>query len=310
MRVRLIYPAIAMILGIGSAAYAGYRARANEPVVLAYNIRPGQSLRYRIRADISGSIPLFDSPQPVDIDALLDVVYLAAPQAVLADGSADVDFKVEAADLEILSVPFPISLEEARKVLNQRVTFSSAGEVRKVSGGEQAPFAISFPGVDPRRLYALVYPIVFQPVAVTPGDTWLFKSELIAGEGAKPRFSATLLASEPSDSPQIARIREEFQMSLDQKLDPDKKPVKDGRPAHWRRHGTVDGIGMLQFDRSSGIFSQSVIDISVNLSDDRLSPARTADEPNQIVSKMKAKVTVELDSGKRPQKAAARPDRA
>src|SRR5436309_6247873 len=95
------------------------------PTLLAYQLRPGETLRYKLTANIKGSVPLFESPTPVDLEAILTLVYQATPKTLMADGSADVEFKVESADVEVAKIPFPIPIEDVQKVLDQTISSSN-----------------------------------------------------------------------------------------------------------------------------------------------------------------------------------------
>ena len=294
----------------GLAVFAvGYRATAYtntpdaRPIALIYRMVPGQAQRYQLKADIKANIPVFDSPVPMALDALIDVTYVANPRTQLADGTADVDLEVEKASLEVgapgtQKIPFPIELDQVREILNQRVTITKLGEVKKTKGGGDLPFGVSIPGVDPKRLYALLFPVVFQAQAVKPGDSWSFSSELLGGPGARPKFTATVLTADGL-APAL-RIRETFDMAVDQSVDADKKPLAAGKTAHRRKHGRIEGVGTLSFDPAIGLFTKSVVDIKANIADTLVGSPLSKDEPKEILSKVNARVTVELKPDKKP----------
>jgi hypothetical protein len=258
---------------------------------------PGQAQRYNLKADIKASVPVFDSPTPIALEALIEVVYIAKPKTQLADGTADVDLEIDSASLMIGApgvdkIPFPIELDQVREILNQQVTITKLGEVKKTKGGGDLPFGVSIPGVDPKRLYALLFPVVFQAGPVKVGDTWKFTSELLGGPGAQPSFTATVL---PSDNGSAAvKIKETFDMKVNQAIDEKKKPVTDGKMVHRRKQGAIQGTGTLSFDPGLGLFTKSVVDIKANINDTLVGKPTSMDEPKQILSKVDAKVTVEL----------------
>jgi hypothetical protein len=283
-------------------------------ILLAYRLNPGESLRYKLSADIQGSVPLLDPSGPSELHASIAVTYIAMPKTRLADGTMDVDFKVEKAELTIEKIPFPIPDEQAQQVLNQTVTLASTGEVKHVAGCAPAPFSISVPGVDPKRLYALVFPVVFQARPVRAGDSWRYKSELLGGPGSNPTFTATLLPADPgataaarpahrkhADPPDgsgttaTSVLREDFVMPVDQKVDADHKPVTDDSKAHRARHGRISGTGTFAFDRTAGRMTHGTVDIKADVQDDLLAKPEPADEPKQLVSKIDAKVRIDLE---------------
>lgn len=274
-----------------------------SPQLLSYRWSPDKPLTYKITANIKGSLPILDSPEPVDLKAVLTLVYSATPRAVLKDGSASVEFRVVSADAEIADIPFPIPLEEAQKVLDQKVTIEKTGEVKKVQGGEPLPFSLSIPGVDPKRLYTMLFPIVFPNSPVRPGDTWSYKSELLGEEGS-PQFSATLLpasapppdrrAGDRPDAGAALRLRQNFSMNVDQKLDEEKKPVQSGAEAYRTRKGRIQGSGTYTFHRARGIITSGEVNVSADIVEDLLGEPKTPEEPKKVVSKVNAKVTIEL----------------
>src|SRR5207249_2369220 len=133
-------------------------------------------------------------------------------------------------------------------------------EVNRIAGGGPLPFNVSIPGVDPKRMYALIFPVVFHNRPVKPGDTWTYSSELLGGEGAKPQFTATVLKPDDEGGKNdVTRIREVVSMIVDQRLDAEKHPVKEGGAVHKTRKGKIEGSGVLNFSREQGRFTRGVM---------------------------------------------------
>jgi hypothetical protein len=319
---RLYYIALALLClpALGPACRSGTTDPDAPPWLLAYHMEPGKTLRYKLTADIRyhGPLPISDSPTPADFNMNITLVYNATPKAVLEDGTADVEFTVESAEAELEKVPLPLPLEQVQQVLNQTVTLDTTGEVKKVQGGDPLPFSVSVPGVDPKRLYALLFPIVFRAQPVKVGDKWPYRSELLGGEGAAASFIATVLpaqsrapfrparapkkddrrndappAAEP-DRPFITQLGQRFQMTVDQKVDKDRKPVTGDAEIYRTRKGRIEGSGAFQFDRMQGRFTQGIVYITANITDNLVGQPLTPKEPKKLVSKVRATVKVEL----------------
>jgi hypothetical protein len=292
-----------IVLGAGFKAAASLAPDA-PPMSLSYRMTPGQEQRYKLTADIKASVPIFGSPTPTDLEAGIELVYIAKPKTQLADGLSDVDLEVEKASLSIGMpgskpedrLPFPLELDQIREVLNQQVTISKLGEVVKVRGGGEVPFGVSIPGVDPKRLYALLFPVVFKAQPVKAGDKWTFTSELLGGKGTKPNFTATVLPTETGAA--AIKINQTFDMMVDNSVTVEKKPVEGGKPAHRRTLGKIEGIGDLRFDPSRGLFTRSVVNIKANIADKLVGKPIDEDEPKEILSKVDARVVVELQPAK------------
>ena len=297
MRFHLTLAAALVSILLGFRAAAVTKPSDSVPQALTYQMVPGQAQRYHLKSDIKASVPVFDSPTPIALEALIEVVYIAKPKTQLADGTADVDLEIDSASLMIGApgvdkIPFPIELDQVREILNQQVTITKLGEVKKTKGGGDLPFGVSIPGVDPKRLYALLFPVVFRAAPVKAGDTWKFTSELLGGPGAQPSFTATVLP--PDNGSPAVKIKETFDMKVNQALDEKKRPVADGKSVHRRKQGAIQGTGTLSFDPSLGLFTKSVVDIKANINDTLVGKPTSMDEPKQILSKVDAKVTVEL----------------
>ena len=287
-----IFSCLASLL-LGSAG--AIRVNDGAPALLAYRLKPGDTMRYKLTANVKGSVPLFESPTPIDLDAILTLVYQATPKTLMADGSADVEFKVESAEVEVAKIPFPVPIEDVQKVLDQTVTLSKMGEVIKGNAEKAAPFNLSIPALDPTRLYALLFPVVFQPRPVKAGDTWTYKSELLGGNGANPKFTATVLETTPADGKaNVTRLRENVEMKVDTKVNADKKPVTDDADAYKTRKGTIQGSGVLHFNRTSGRFTRSEVELNAKIQEDLVGTPKTPDEPKQVISTVSAKVVVQL----------------
>ena len=297
-------------LGIGYGVSALPRSADAPPIALAYQMTPGQPQRYLLKAEINASVPIFGSSTPTNLDAGIELMYVARPKTQLADGISDIDLDVEKASLTIGEpgskpehrLPFPLEMDQIRDVLNQQLTITRLGQVTKVRGGAELPFGVSIPGVDPKRLYALLFPVVFKAQPVKPGDKWTFTSELLAGKGAKPNFTATVLPS--GEGATTVNIRETFDLKVDQSVDAKGKPITTREPAHRRTQGKIQGVGALTFDPAIGLFTRSVVDIKANIADTLVGKPLTKDEPKQILSKVDAKVTVELQPEKKTESTA------
>lgn len=260
----------------------------SAPQPLVYRFKPGKPLKYKLTADIKGSVPILDNPTPVDIEATLTLTYIATPKTMLADGTSDIAVKVENVEAELLKIPIDLDIDKIRKSLNQTITLSKGGVVKKVTGGGPLPFSVSVPGIDPRRLYTLIFPVVFQQKPVKAGDSWAFKSGLISDEAGSSKFTATLMPVEDKLHP----IKEEFTLAIDQKLDKEKKPAT--ADIYKTRKGTIEGSGVLNFDPAAGYFKSGVINLKANIVDDLQVEPEKPEIPKHTETKVNAKVTMEL----------------
>lgn len=271
------------------------------PRRMAYRWTSGEAARYRLTADLSGSLPIMQSVEPIDLEATLELIYKVLPRSVEPQGGATLDFRIEKAEAELARIPLPVPFEDAQKVLNRTVVFDSTGAVKEIKAAEPLPFAVTIPGVDPQRLFTLIYPIVFPDRPIKPGDTWQYQSELLGSEGTPASFTATVLESEPvkaTGSRKVAgnaepplRVRQEFTMAVDQRLNADKKPAADGEAVRRTRTGKITGVGVMAFSPARGKLIRGHVTIQADILE-RVVGEPEPDEAPEVASKVKAVVQI------------------
>jgi len=269
-----------------------------EAQTITYQWAIGQPSRYQIKADLSGSLPIMNNVGPIDLEASIEMVYKVTPRSVDGDGIAAVDFRVEKAEAELAKIPLPVPFEDAQKVLNRSVVFHKTGAVKSVAEAPPLPFGVSIPGVDPQRLYTLICPIVFPDRPIKQGDTWDYKSELLGTEEAPARFTATVLESDKPSGQARARtaemplrVREEFSMDVDQKLNADKKPLAEGETLRKTRVGRITGSGVMAFSAQRGKLLRGYLTILAKITE-RYVGEPPPDEPAETVTNVKAVVHI------------------
>lgn len=275
-------------------------ARTNPdhaPVKLAYRLTPGKPLNYKLVANIKAHAPILDNPEPSDIEGSLTIVYNATPKTLLADGTSDLDLKVSSAQLFLGTgkdkFEFPIPFETVEKMLNQTVTITKLGEITKTTGGGEAPFSVSIPGIDPTKLYAMMFPVVFKPAPVKAGDSWDFKNGFLGGQSAKPSFSVTVLPTDASAA-SLTRLDEKFSLPVDMKLDKEKKPIKPTEQPYRTRKGSITGTGKLDFDNTAGRLKKGSFKIQADVVEKLVGEPTMPDEPKEITTKVNVDVNVDL----------------
>ncbi len=291
--------------------------------ILAYKLRPGETLKYRLQADIVASMPLLDSKEPVDLTATVKMIYLATPKTLLKDGSSDIDFTIEpgSAEIEVAKIPFPVTDDQAKEILNQSVTMTRFGEVKGNTTLKPLPFVDSIPGVDPRRLFALMFPVVFPGKQIAPGSSWTFKSELLGSSVSVPKFTAIYL---PLGSEKVIDFKNKkprvvlsqnttnnlttvFEMAINQQLNSDKKTAKPDEAVYKHRIGNIKGSGEFNMDVAAGHIVSGMVKISALLTDTLVGKPLTDDEPKELVSKVEATIKVTLEPFKRSTKTPTTP---
>src|ERR1043166_8001390 len=139
------FPGVNLYMSGLGAESATVTLADSAPRPLIYRFTPGKPLKYKLTADIKGSVPILENPTPVDIEATLTLTYIATPKTLLSDGTSDVAVKVENVEAELLKIPIDLDIDKIRKSLNQTVTLSKGGVVKRVTGGGPLPFSVSVP---------------------------------------------------------------------------------------------------------------------------------------------------------------------
>ncbi|MCL5283911.1 MAG: hypothetical protein M1330_04265 [Armatimonadetes bacterium] len=278
--IRVGIPAI-LILGVCAAAAAA------KPITLQYHWSAGQTLRYQITANLNGSLPLFGEPTPQPVQAKIVLTYLTKVTNVASDGTATLKIKVTSATLEIEDTPFDVPLDTVRKYLDVTTDISPSGAITNEKSGQSIPQGYNMPGFDPKRLFLLMFPVVFQSTPVNPGDTWEFPGQLIGG-GATKKFEATLGPSSKVGQYKTTNINETFTVSIDQSLDSTGHPADNSNPPSQTRKGEVTGDAHLQFAPKEGRLIQAEMSFTAHL------VTQTLSTPDKVKSSLKAKVMVQL----------------
>lgn len=290
-RLAITQVALALLLLLPGSLSPANAAQADTPLLLKYQWDTSRSLRYKVRADIKGNLPLFDSPEPIPLEANLVFTYVLTASKPNANGQTVLTFRVESADAEVQKIPFAIPEDQASRALNQRVTVRSSGEVVEVAPTEPLPFSLSLPGIDPKRLYALLIPVVFPTQPVRPSTSWNYRSELIGSDMAEPRFEAALESVDSASK--SARVVQNLQLVVDQKLGPERKPLKEGEQPAMARSGRVDGKGAYRFSLATGGLLGGYVNLNANLVEEPLGEPKP-EGPKRVESTVEARITIQL----------------
>lgn len=281
------------ILGL-SVLLSGHPASA-AGLPLAYKWKAGSVLKYKLKADLKGSLPLFGNPEPVQLEGTLSFGYQAKVLSVKADGSADVALRADSAEAVIAGIPISVPDEDVRKILDQTVTFARTGEVLSRTDVKPLNIGVTIPGVDPQRLYTLLVPIVFPVAPPTANEQWDFKSDLLGAEGTPAPFRATLAGvPAPGAASRLALVASTFHMDVLRRTDVAGKEVSGTEGAVRERKGGIDGTGKTTFDVDRGLMKRSEVKLVARMTDTRLVETTDPNDPKQVAISIDANIVAEL----------------
>ena len=145
-------------------------------------------------AIFSGQIPKLSEPG-TDAHIKAELYYSATVLKHDAKGTS-VAFAVEAENLSFLTkdpgpnvkpdpddeLPFPLPLAQIQSYLNVTAVLRPDGSIADITGGNNDPVKVDV-GVDLRKLFLLMLPVVMPDHPVKPGQTWSFDDGFL---GKKP----------------------------------------------------------------------------------------------------------------------------
>ena len=256
----------------------------------AYRWTSGKPVRYRLRAEVK--LTTVGDTDPLTATATL--VYRITPQRLRANAPSRLALTYEKLDTQLLGQPIAISDDQARKALNRTVALAVSGAVTNAAGAQGGAINTYIPGVEPGRLYALLFPVVFPQRAIRPGDTWTYNSPLLGTAEAPVPFTATALAQPTNPKPQDAlQVATSFAMGIDIALDREGKPALPGSPAMVTRRGRIDGAGTYTFDAQAGRLLKGSVQLKADMKETHAAAEATG-PPEAIERHVDATITVQL----------------
>jgi hypothetical protein len=253
---------------------------------LQYRWTANQPSRYRLIAKVRFAAA--GETDPVSASATL--VYRVKPQRAAAKGATPLELAYESLDTLLLGQPIAVSDDQARKTLNKHIALAPTGEV--VQAPKPPTGKIDFiPGVQPDRLYALLFPVVFPNRSVKPGDTWTYRSALLGTDAAPAPFTAQVAGTVSSRG--LVEVRMQFGMDVNVAMNKDGKPVAEGEPAILTRKGRIDGSGRCFFDSVRGRLDHGSLSLKADITETRVT-AKPEAPPETIQNRVDATISIAL----------------
>lgn len=206
-------------------------AAAAPGVLLSYSLRPGTTQRYLITAYFDGHFPPFDQPGDPPVHLLAHMQYVAQVGQPQQDG-VPVDFSVTQVDMQLLQkevpvgakidpkqvVPFPIELEQAQKALNTKVVLRPDGSIARILSAPNNLVRVNV-GIDLRKLFMMVMPVILPDTTVTLGATWTSKEGLIGAPPAKVSYTNKVTAMKPTSGDFQLKVQQIASSQIEDTLD-------------------------------------------------------------------------------------------
>ena len=228
---------------------------------MAYDFKVGETRRFKVTGLFTGHFPPFAQPGSAPVNLLAELVYAATVKSQDAKG-AEVAFTVEAADINILQkdpgpdgkidpneeLPFPLPLSDVKNSLDVVALMKRDGSVAEIRNGSGKGVAVKINfGIDPRKLFLLIFPVTFPDRALAANDTWTFDDGLLGHNPGKTTYSARIDGVTPGKKMMEYRVGEEVNSTVDDKIDKEGNPAQKPEDAVGNISGTVTATGNVSF---------------------------------------------------------------
>jgi hypothetical protein len=239
---------------IAQAATSAKPAGKPSGFALAYQFKPGQTLRYRVKAFFDGHFPPFSQPGAQPIHMLAEIVYVAKVNKLTPKGT-EVAYSVEAADLSLLTreyqttekinpddqTPFPIALEDVQKALDTTAVIKPDGTISEIVTSGPSPIKVSI-GFDLRKLFLLTMPVTFPQQPVTVGESWTAREGVLGSKPGSIFYKNRLTTVRPGSKGVNYEIQQDASSKIDDQLDKGGNSTKN----------TKDVVSVLKGDVTLG----------------------------------------------------------
>lgn len=268
-----------MTLLVHTAAVAQPAPVQTTPQLFRYRFEPGAAAKYRVSAQMSGTLPLFGG-LPVE-KVLLDMTVVLKARQVRPDGNVELGIDVEAFKAEMDGQALPLPVDRLRASVRDLVyVVTTQGELVERKGGSTMPFNIPIPGVEASQLPLLVLQLVFPREPISTGQEWSYSRAMttIAGD-APAQFTARWLRDESVNGLAASLFSQKMRWSRSFKADVFDLPTADESLMVKQIEQTVYGEAQIWFSRTDGRLVKAVIDAQYEQRSRLLNPGETASQP-------------------------------
>lgn len=287
----VLWMATALLVHV--AAVAQQTPVQTTPQLFRYRFEPGTQAKYRMTAQMSGTLPLFGG-LPVEKVALEMTLVLKVRQ-VRADGNAELGIDVEAFKAEMDGQALPLPVDRLRASMRDLVfVVTPQGEVVERKGSGAIPFNIPIPGIEASQLPLLVLQLVFPREPLSNGQEWSYSRAMTTVPGDAPaQFTARWSKEETVNGLESALFQQKMRWSRSFKADIFDLPTADESLMVKQIEQTVNGEAQIWFSRTDGRLVKAVMDAQYEQRSRLLNPSESASQPAPARLTAKVQITRE-----------------
>jgi len=228
------------------------------PVKLQYGFDTGKVYHYKVVAFFSGQIPKLSEPGS-DAHIKAELYYSATVLKHDATGST-VAFAVEAENLSFLAkepgtdgksnpddeLPFPLPIAQVQGFLNVTAQLRPDGSIASITGGDNGPIKIDV-GVDLRKLFVLMLPVVLPRDPVAPGAIWPFWEGFLGKKPGRTVYQGKLDSSRKDSGHVVFHISQSANSTVSDKIDKEGNSTAEAKLQVGSITGEVTASGAMDF---------------------------------------------------------------
>jgi hypothetical protein len=278
MKNRLVLTLMA-VLGVCLASVAQQAPTEPSAQLFRYRFEPGVPMKYRVNAQMSGTLPLFGG-LPVE-KVVLDMTVVLKVQKVRPDGNAELGIDVETFKAEMDGQALPLPVDRLRSSVRSLLfVVTPQGEVVERKGASALPFNIPIPGIEASQLPLLVLQLVFPRESLSVEQEWSYSRAMTTVPGDTPaQFTARWLKEETVNSLTASLFHQKMRWSRSFKADIFDLPTTDENLMVKQIEQTVNGDAQIWFGRNDGRLIKAVMDAQYEQRVRLLNPGESASQP-------------------------------
>lgn len=282
---------VALALVLGLCLPTGAQEPPSER--FRYRFEPNHQSRYRVSAQMSGTLPLFGG-LPVE-KAVLDMAVVLKVRGVRADGNAELGVDIETFRVEMDGQSLPLPLERLREGVRHLVYVVNAqGEVLERKGSGVLPLNLPIPGVEASQIPLLVLQLVFPKEPITLGQEWQYTRAMTASVGdPHASFSVRWLKDEPVNGVTATLFNQKMRWNRSFKADIFDLPITDESLVVKQIEQSVTGEAQVWFDKASGGLLKADLNAQFEQQTHLLNPSEAAGTPAPVRLTAKVQITRE-----------------
>ena len=277
MKNRLVLTLMA-VLGVCLASAAQQAPTEPSAQLFRYRFEPGVPMKYRVNAQMSGTLPLFGG-LPVE-KVVLDMTVVLKVQKVRPDANAELGIDVETFKAEMDGQALPLPADRLRASVRSLVfVVTPQGEVVERKGASALPFHIPIPGIEASQLPLIVLQLVFPQEPLSVEQEWRYSRAMTTLPGDRPaQFTARWLREEAVNNLTTSLFQQKMRWSRSFKADIFDLPTTDESLMVKQIEQTVSGDAQIWFERNEGRLVKAVMDAQYEQRVRLLNPGETASQ--------------------------------